>query len=150
MSSLLFHVLTVYNHLEIVLSSSKSSLIIKYHIHNTSRIINKSYTPCINITNDIFLWLSFVSRWLYTMSTWNESEFMSYGLHCFVSKKFFTAPSTILIRGGGAYIKIILLKLCYWSNTLMHSWGVCWWHYCLFLCGKLRGKVFNWLGYNWI
>ena len=48
MSSLLFHVLTVYNHLEIVLSSSKSSLIIKYHIHNTSRIINKSYTPYIN------------------------------------------------------------------------------------------------------
>ena len=54
--------------------------------------------------NELFDELSTISRWLYTVSTWNKSELMSYGLHCFLWKKFFTAPSKILIRGGGAYI----------------------------------------------
>ena len=80
------------------------------------------YYECDIMFNELFDELSTISRWLYTVSTWNKSELMSYGLHCFVWKKFFTAPSTILIRGGGAYIKINLLKLCFWSNTLVHNY----------------------------
>ena len=31
--------------------------------------------------NELFDKLSTISRWLYTVSTWNKSELMSYGLH---------------------------------------------------------------------
>ena len=41
MNSLLLHVLTMYNHLEIIINSTKNMLIIKYHFHNTYRILNK-------------------------------------------------------------------------------------------------------------
>ena len=53
--------------------------------------------------NELFDELSTISRWLFTVSTWNKSELMSYGLQCLVWKKILHSSRSFLLLNVGRY-----------------------------------------------